>query len=124
MRTWIISSLLAVTTALPLHAFEQPSLQLFATCAGRLSAEMEFAWLMHSERADVVEQQRADVLDLLAAVMEAGQERQALATRIAAKQAHAALLTRATLNEDDEDAAWAASLAQRQHANCLAFLLS
>ena len=124
LKTKILALVLAAGTATPTLAIERQPLDMFATCAGRLSAQMEFQWLFGDDAAEITEMRRAAVLDLLAAVMEPGQEMHVLATRIAAKQAHSALLTRATFNDDDTDAAWAASMANEHQAACLSFLLS
>ena len=123
LKTSLLSLILAGANALPAHAFEQQPLELFATCAGQLSAQLEFQWLLNNPEAEVTEARRKGVLDLLEAVLEPGQERYALATRISAKQAHAALLTRATFNENADDAAWAATLASDQQAICASLLL-
>ena len=79
--------------------------------------------MFDSDAAAQTEAQRAAVIELLNATMEADQASQVLATRIDAKMAHAALLTRATFNDDPEDAAWAAALAQDQQTTCLSYLL-
>lgn len=97
--------------------------RFFAACAGRLSAELEFHWLMTWPNADLVEERRAAMLDILAAVTTHGTEGDVLSWRINAKMAHAALLTRAFLNEDAEDARWAAVEAAAQRQSCTGMLL-
>lgn len=109
--------------SLPTLAGADP-LHTFATCTGRLSATMEHQWLMRDPAAERTEAQRAAMLSLLDAVMAPDQDRNALAWRIDAKQAHAVLLRRATFNDDAEDAAWALSQAETHLARCTGLLLS
>jgi len=94
----------------------------FATCTGRLSAQMEHEWLMggHDE---AIASQRAAMAELLVSITPAGAGRDALAARIEAKMAHASLLTRATFNRDAEDAAWASARAEAEIAACQGLLL-
>ena len=107
----------------PAFALDENPLDLFAGCAGRLSALMEHQWLLGDANAETTERQRESVLELLEATLQPGEERHALALRISAKHAHAVLLTRATFNEDPDDAAWAADQAAIQIGTCQAFLL-
>lgn len=100
----------------------QDRLQLFATCAGRLSALMEHQWLFDGPESERTQMQRAAMLDLVAAIMPPGSGRQVLHTRIVAKQAQGALLTRATFNSDPADAAWAADRAAHQITQCTSLL--
>ena len=124
MKTSLLSLPLLIAGLLPAQAGEQDTTRIFASCAGRLSALMEFQWLTGEGDANATEARRATVLELLEAAMLPGEEREMLALRIAAKQAHAVLLTRALFNEDAADAAWAADLAAEHQGSCLAFLLS
>ena len=107
----------------PLLALDENPLDLFAGCAGRLSALMEHQWLFGDARAEITEQQRKSVLELLEATMQPGEESYTLALRISAKQARAVLLTRATFNDDPADAAWAAEQSALHESSCRAFLL-
>lgn len=99
-------------------------LQTFAQCAGRLSAVMEYQWMFDGKASEKTALQRADLLDLIEAIMPAGHGRTVLHWRLSAKRAHSALLTRATFNEDTDDAAWALHIAERQVASCTSLLLS
>ena len=67
---------------------------------------------------------RATVLDLIAAVMEPDQGREVLQWRLEAKQAQSVLLTRATFNDDENDAAWAREQALQYQQACSGMLLS
>jgi len=119
-------AILALVTGLgtPARALEPTPLQTFAACAGRLSAVMEHQWMFDGSASEVTEIRRAQVLDLLAAVMEPDQGRTVLHWRLAAKQAQSVLLTRATFNDDPSDAAWAQQQAIQYERACTSFLLS
>ena len=123
LRTVILAAVVSLSSGLPSLAAEERPVDIFAACAGRLSALMEFQWLFDNADADVTEAQRARVLELLEAAMEPGEERAVLALRISVKQAHSVLLSRATFNDDPADAAWAAEQAAHHESACRAFLL-
>lgn len=117
LRTFILLALMAS----PLHAAPDALTQRFAQCAGRMSAEMEFAWLIGGtgEQARLF---RAHLEDLLEAVATPGDGRAILDMRIRAKYAQATLLTRSQFNDDAQDAARAARLAARYSDACRAIL--
>ncbi|GAA6187478.1 hypothetical protein [Litorivita sp. NS0012-18] len=96
-----------------------PLVAQFAACTGRLSAQMEFQWLMSAASSDQTQAQRAAMIDLLEAVTPDDQRRAALHRRLEAKVAHYRLLTRAELSGTGKDAAWAAHQAQRNIRSCL-----
>ncbi len=114
---------LGVVLASSAYASDDP-LRIFASCAGRLSATMEHQWLMGDPNSDRTEAQREAMLSLVDAIMAPDQGRDVLSWRIEAKQAHSVLLTRATFNDDAEDAAWALTRAQTQLGACTGLLLS
>lgn len=122
LRT-ILFSLLCLASAGPIRAHDDP-LQTFSSCVGRLSATMEHQWLMSDPNSDRTEAQRAAMLSLVQAIMPSGAGRDVTAWRIASKRAHAVLLTRATFNDDAEDAAWALTRAETELAACTGLLLS
>lgn len=97
-------------------------LQTFATCAGRLTAQMQHQWLVSDPAADRTEAERAAMIDLLEAVQPDGAGREVLSHRLAARQAHAALLTRATFNKNAKDAQWAQRRATAEISQCLALM--
>ena len=115
--------LLSLLPAAPVFAKDDP-LRTFASCVGRLSAEMEHQWLLSDPASDRTKSQRAAMLSLVEATMAPDQRRDVLNWRIDAKQAHAVLLTRATFNTDANDAAWALARAEKQLAACTGLLLS
>ncbi len=113
-------------TAIGTPGFASDSLvQVFAGCVGRLSAQVEHEWVMQDTRAETTEQVRSNseaVLQALLTSPDAAQ--QALNWRIDAKHAQAQLLTRATFNENAEDATWAKRRAKDEIAKCANLLLS
>lgn len=96
-------------------------LKVFATCAGRMSAQMEHQWLFetHSEQTEA---RRDAVLDILAAMMPADAGRQVLNWRIDAKMAHASLLTRASFNADTAEARRASRMATQYISECFGLI--
>ena len=95
----------------------------FASCAGRLSAEMEHAWLMSDPHADELEYRRGQLIELLEAVVPNDHQGRALSLRIYAKQAHAKLLTQASFSTDADRAEWARDRATFELHYCASFLL-
>lgn len=121
MRSLII---ILLTSFLPLPALaEDGLLHLFAGCTGRLSAQMEHHWLM-GRPAEEIQAQRSAMITLLDAIQPPDQGKHVLQIRIGAKFAHAALLQRATFNEDASDADWAAARAEVELAHCASLVLS
>ncbi|MEJ6402607.1 hypothetical protein [Yoonia sp. 2307UL14-13] len=102
----------------------QDQLRVFANCAGRLSAVMEYQWMVDGPQSEQTETQRDQMLDLVAAIMPVDQGRQVLSWRVTAKSAQWTLLSRATFNDDPGDAAWARRMADRYAGECTALLLN
>ena len=120
LRTLVIALLLAPTT---LAAMSNTLYSTFASCTGRMSAEMEHAWLMHDPHAEEHEFRRAQFVDLLDAVVPDHLKRRALVLRIDAKHAHARLLTQATFSDDTVLAKWASKRAKAEILLCASLLL-
>jgi hypothetical protein len=119
VRAWALCLLApAALTAAPGDLTRQ-----FATCTGRLSAQMEFQWLLSDAGSDRTEEERAAMISLLEAVVRPEDRRNALALRIEAKQAHTALLTRAHFNDDKAQATWAANRAAVEIGRCRSLIL-
>lgn len=119
--------LLALVALLPLAAQATPEageerLRVFATCAGRLSAQLEHHWLM-SDPSEETGERRQTTLDILAAITPPDRETDAMSWRIEAKASFRALLARATFGTDPEDARWATLHAGRLLAPCTDLLL-
>ncbi len=114
--------LVAGTTAA--HPNEDDPLRFFATCAGQLSAQMEFQWLMADPAADETQTHRSRMLELLEAVAPTDPGPEVLSWRINAKMAHAALLTRAAFGTEPGDANWARARAAAAIRTCTGLLLS
>ncbi|WP_299165204.1 hypothetical protein [uncultured Tateyamaria sp.] len=98
-RTIAVQALVALSLSAPAMAMDDLA-SVFAGCTGRISAEMEHAWLMNSDRADDLEGLRLQFVTLLDAITPPEQARQVLHFRIEAKLAHAAMLTTATFGTD------------------------
>ncbi|MFY0632305.1 MAG: hypothetical protein JXQ91_00710 [Vannielia sp.] len=111
---------LLLLLALPARA--EPLEMQFAACTGRFSALMEHQWLLPDPAVEQTTRRRAAMISLLEAVMPPDTGREVLARRIEAKYAQAVLLTRATFNDDPDDARWAATRAEAAIASCAALL--
>jgi hypothetical protein len=120
-KLWAITGLAAL---LPATAVAGPDLHdLFATCTGRLSAQMEHQWLLRDGASSVTERHRASMIAVLDALTTEENAAKALSIRINSKYAQAALLSRATFNRDAGDAEWAGRKADRDVATCLILIL-
>lgn len=97
--------------------------EIIAGCVGRISAELEFAWLLSDPVAQNYETQRAQLVDILEAVGYGGDKRRQLSLRIEAKVAHSNLLTTAYFHKDGTHSAWAKRHASMQRASCQNMLL-
>ncbi|MEC7761818.1 MAG: hypothetical protein VX874_07935 [Pseudomonadota bacterium] len=124
MKTILQAGLATLLIPSALTAGTADLVRQFATCSGRLSAQMEFQWLLGDDAADQTRRERAAMIALLDAVTHPDERRSALATRIQAKHAQNVLLTRATFNADEDDAAWAAARAEVEIGSCRALILS
>jgi hypothetical protein len=98
-------------------------LHFFATCAGRLSAQMEHQWMFDGPASEATAVQNQAVVELLDAITEPDMQSAAMGWRIEAKVAHRALLANAALTTDPRRAAKADAQAQRLIAPCTAMLL-
>lgn len=113
--------------ALPRAAIEQ--VQIFATCAGQLSAVMEFQWMFDGPAFEQTKHLPNRVDTLLDAVLPraiSGElpEPKALDWRIRAKAAQSSLLQQATFGTDPRRARLAQCAAQLYLAECKNLLLS
>ncbi|WP_299367811.1 hypothetical protein [uncultured Tateyamaria sp.] len=120
------STILRVLACLCLPCMAQASgdvATIFAKCTGRLSAELEHAWLMNDTRADALMAQRAQFVAVLDAVMPQDNARSILNTRIEAKLAHSAMLTTATFGNNPKLAKMARAHASLRVRDCQSLLL-
>lgn len=92
--------------------------RIFAACVGRLSAEMEHQWLISDPAADTTEAERATMIALLEATMPADAGRAVLHERLAARQAHSVLLSRARFHTDPRLAEWSRRRAASEIGYC------
>lgn len=97
--------------------------RIFASCAGRFSAETEHAWLLGDKRADHFEDRLEIFVTLLDAIVADEDRRSLLNFRVDAKLAHSALLTSTTFADQKERAARARSLANIHLLTCDRLLL-
>ncbi|SLN35146.1 hypothetical protein AQS8620_01195 [Aquimixticola soesokkakensis] len=95
----------------------------FATCAGRLSAQMDHEWITAPERADATREARGQMIALLQAVMPQGGGADVMALRIDAKVAHGRLLARTRFSSDPAQIRWAMQRAAAEIDACRALLL-
>jgi len=116
---------LALLLLLPMQsrAAEDNPVSIFATCAGRFSAELEHAWLMQDRNISGIEHLRRQFIDLLNAAVPLDQRRPALHHRIQAKAAHAQLLSQASFSGDMVRSERAARRAKPEIARCTGVLL-
>ncbi|WP_413720314.1 hypothetical protein [Silicimonas sp. MF1-12-2] len=123
LKTLLAALAVTATSAAPVRA-DDDLVRTFATCAGRLSATMEHQWLMGDGEAELTERRRISVIAILDALTPEDRGPEILNWRIEAKMALASLLTRATFNDDSEDAAWAERQAQMMIGSCNSLILS
>ena len=121
----VLKSLLLVllVVPMPIRADDDALVSAFAACAGRFSAELEHAWLVHDERTDEIEHRRTQFIELLSAIVPSDLRRHALHLRIDAKLAHAGLLSQGTFSTDADRSQWAIRRAKSEIDYCTGFLL-
>lgn len=122
LKTRAIAALLCASSAAPSLA-ERDLVLTFAGCTGRISAEMEHAWLLSDPRADELQSQRARFVSILDAILPADRAREALSHRIEAKVAHAAILSDAQFGTDPRRSKLAKRRAQTDVQICKTMLL-
>ena len=122
LRTLIASALIMTTMAGAARAYDDLVL-VFAGCTGRISAEMEFAWLMSDPQGDALHDQRQRFVSVLEAIMPPERARETLSHRVEMKLAHAAMLTTAHFGSDKRLAMLAKRQARVRIETCRALLL-
>lgn len=122
LKTFLAALALAASLPGPASA-DDDLLRTIASCAGRLSAQMEHQWLMGDAEADRTEARRGAMLEILSALAPPGDAPSVLSWRIDAKVAHSSLLTRATFNPDPDDSGWARRQADMMIADCNGLIL-
>jgi len=128
----IAAVVFAVAFAVPAHSLPltvSDRVQGFATCAGRLSALMEYQWMFDGAGSERTRELRAELEDLLVAVLPEARTRgispaQVLDWRIRAKVAQAALLQQARFATDSRRMRLAARQARYNQTECEGLLLS
>lgn len=104
------------------HARSADTLSLFAQCAGRFSAEMEFSWLVGDQDSETPKQLRSYFVEMIDAVVTPEDGPDVLARRIESKMAHIALLSRARFSKNPTEIRIAAQTAERDVAFCRSML--
>lgn len=94
-----------------------------AECAGRLSAEVQFAWLANQSQIDRLEAQRDQMRDLLTALTENDAGDDLISAVIEAKYAQALLRQSAAFGTDDKRQQLARRQATLMLASCQRMLL-
>jgi len=116
------SALILAVLSTPAVAMDNLA-SVFAGCTGRISAEMEHAWLLSRDDADDLEGLRLQLVSLLEAITPPDEARQILHFRIEAKMAHAAMLTTATFGTDPRLVRMAQNQAAQRVRDCRNLLL-
>lgn len=114
--------LLLQTTAPFAQTTPTDPLYLFATCTGRLSALIEHQWLLSDPGSGQTDHLRQSMIDLMEAAQPAHPGPQAMAWRLEAKVAAAALLQRATFGTTPAHQAMAQRQINALIAGCRALL--
>jgi hypothetical protein len=114
--------------AMPLPASPSQRLELFETCAGRLSAMVEHQWLVDPAASDETEALRNQFDMVIDAVLPDALDwgtppEMAMHWRITAKVAQAQLLSTATFGTDPARAARARAIARARTAECGGILI-
>ncbi len=122
-RVALCLTLLSQAPAVDARTLFDP-LPIFAACTGRLSAVMEFQWLVQDPRSDATQTRRDQMAELLEAVTAPEDRVRAMSLRIEAKVAEAALLRVARFGRDRQVADWAMARAERLVAECQALVIS
>lgn len=117
LQAAVLSTGLITGAAQALSVHDDP-LSLFASCAGRLEAEVSFADNWNRSPPNRAQHQQAQFEDLIAAVVLPETSEATQDQRIAAKMRHIALLWRATFEFEARAAEQAARMAARDVAMC------
>ncbi|MEM6306127.1 MAG: hypothetical protein AAF744_15525 [Pseudomonadota bacterium] len=109
---------------LPIQAAGRDQIaEIIANCTGRMSAQMEFAWLRSDPESDRLEKQRHRFVEILEAVGHSADRRAQMALRINAKMAHARLLSLAHFGSQSTSRARAKRQAALHLSACQNMLL-
>lgn len=122
LRTQALRALVILGLSGPAMA-DDTMLRLFAGCTGRISAEMEHAWLVNDTRADALQAQRVQFVSILEAIVPPERARDMLNYRIDTKLAHSAILTTARFGTDARRADMAKKQALSLVRQCQSLLL-
>lgn len=122
-KRFVVSLCLTCLAPLSLAAETGSIHDAFATCTGRLAAQAEYERSQDAPHLHETEVLLGHFQDLLDATSASADWRDSIGTRIRAKLAHRAILTRASANKNPQDAAWAENRARKEIALCQSLLL-
>lgn len=122
MKTLLSAAILSLFSA-SLAMADLSLAQVFASCAGRYSAEMQHAWLFGATKASEYAERRDVFVSLAEASASDTEGSKLLNDRIEAKYAHAQLLTVAAFQNDRRRANAAMRLAADHIGACQQLLL-
>lgn len=122
-RCLALSLMIAAPAAQAQMLSAEAQLQTFATCVGRLTAELEHEWSLRGTYSEEAAFHRDATVQLVAAIVSDDQSRDVLHWRDAAKRAQFDLLSRSHYSQDQADAEWARHRAAMLERECTALLL-
>ncbi|OCX66055.1 hypothetical protein BFP70_08040 [Thioclava sp. SK-1] len=122
---WFICFLALCLSAAPIRAAEIAELErVFATCTGRLTAQLQDESLWDTPQTDQLRKSHAAMEELLLAVANPENGRARLTLRVEARLAHARLLRAARFSKDPRQAQWAQRRAAHLINDCVSMLMS
>jgi hypothetical protein len=127
LRSACLSLIVSVQTAPAIAQANAPStdpLHLFATCAGRLSAQVEDQWMFDGPASEKTAAELGAMAALIDASIAPSQGAEVMNWRINAKVAYRALLHQVRFGTDPGRAAIAAARAETLAAECRSLMLS
>lgn len=126
LRTLLAAFLLSLAAgqvpALEARLAPEDPTRLFATCAGRLYALLEYQWTTNPSEADITAEHRARMVELVTASARPG-DPAPLNWQIEARAAHARLLAQADQAKNERLRAHAKGRAMAETEACFALLL-
>ena len=122
-RGLAFSLMIAAPAAQAQFLSAETQLQTFATCVGRLTAELEYEWSTQGAYSEEAAFYRDTTVQLVAAIISDDQTRDVLHWRDAAKRAQYDLLSRSQYSRDEAEAQWAKHRAAMLEQECTALVL-
>jgi hypothetical protein len=120
----VLPGALALQPGATMAKAQPDPIPLFAACTGRLSAQMEFQWLTQAPNADETQRMRDGMAEVLAALTPMGDDAQAMALRVNAKEAQRQILMLTLQTRNPTRAEWAKRRAAALLSECQSLLVS